>query len=204
MAQFPSDDLGATWQSGTFINNTFGSGECQAVSLGGDVVFVNSRTSTSQRLLSWSYDGGETFPDVKLVWHRAVCTMSSPLRAGARAAPAAGWMRRVHGPLERSGTHTYMHGSHRTVTGVLYFSNPTSWTSGYRANMTLSTSTDNGESWAVASIIDAGPAAYSALAFLPDGSLGLLYERMLALPNNQETYANITFTVAWEPKDPDF
>jgi sialidase-1 len=70
--------------------------------------------------------------------------------------------------------------------------------------MTLSTSTDNGESWTVASIVDPGPAAYSALAFLPNGSLGLLYERMLALPNNQETYENITFTVAWEPKESGF
>jgi hypothetical protein len=66
-SQLGSDDLGQTWQSGTFINSTVGSGECQAVSLGGNTVFVNSRTGTSQRLLSWSYDGGETFPDVQLV-----------------------------------------------------------------------------------------------------------------------------------------
>jgi hypothetical protein len=70
--------------------------------------------------------------------------------------------------------------------------------------MTLSISTNNGTSWSVASIIDPGPAAYSALAFLANGSLGLLYEQMKALPGNQETYENITFTVAWDAAKPLF
>jgi sialidase-1 len=45
-----------------------------------------------------------------------------------------------------------------------------------RVNMTVRLSYDEGQTWPVAKTIHPGPCAYSCLAILPDGSIGLLYE----------------------------
>jgi hypothetical protein len=42
--------------------------------------------------------------------------------------------------------------------------------------MTVRLSYDEGQTWPVAKTIHPGPCAYSCLAILPDGSIGLLYE----------------------------
>lgn len=57
--------------------------------------------------------------------------------------------------------------------GVILFSNPASTR---REKLTLRASFDDGQTWPVAKLIDPRPAAYSCLAALPDGSVGLLYE----------------------------
>ena len=58
---------------------------------------------------------------------------------------------------------------------TLFFTGPNTET--LRFNLTLQQSTDLGQTWAPISVVDKGPSGYSALAFLPEGALGLLYER---------------------------
>lgn len=53
------------------------------------------------------------------------------------------------------------------------FSNPASTK---RENMTVRLSVDGGTTWSASKVLHAGPAAYSALTELADGSIGCLYE----------------------------
>jgi sialidase-1 len=55
--------------------------------------------------------------------------------------------------------------------------------------MTLRISKDGGKTWPDSKVIYAGPSAYSSLAVLRGGSLGLLYER-----GEKSPYETITFT----------
>jgi sialidase-1 len=57
--------------------------------------------------------------------------------------------------------------------GQVLFSNPAATT---RKRMTVRISGDGGRTWPVARVIHEGPAAYSSLAMLRDGTIGLLYE----------------------------
>lgn len=68
---------------------------------------------------------------------------------------------------------------------VLLFSNPAATR---RVNMTVRLSRDQGKSWPVARTIHAGPSAYSNLAELKGGLVGLLYEK-----GEQDPYETITF-----------
>ena len=52
--------------------------------------------------------------------------------------------------------------------------------SGVRADMKVFSSSDNGETWALAREVYPGPAAYSSLAQLTGGRVVLAYERDLA------------------------
>lgn len=45
---------------------------------------------------------------------------------------------------------------------------------------------DNGKTWPIRKVVDPSSAAYSTLTRLPDGRLGLLYER--------DSYENITYS----------
>ena len=69
--------------------------------------------------------------------------------------------------------------------GRLLFSNPADV---QRVRMTVKLSRDDGKSWPVARVIHEGPAAYSSLAPLKDGRIGLLYER-----GDSRAYEVITF-----------
>ena len=68
------------------------------------------------------------------------------------------------------------------------FSNPASTTQRHR--MTVRVSDDGGATWPVARLLDGGPAAYSCLTVLPDGTIGCLYEC-----GRKHAYEGITF--AW-------
>lgn len=69
--------------------------------------------------------------------------------------------------------------------GRVLFANPASTK---REKMTVRLSSDDGATWPVAKLLHAGPAAYSALAVLPDGAVGCLYER-----GRKSAYETITF-----------
>jgi sialidase-1 len=74
----------------------------------------------------------------------------------------------------------------------LLFSNPAST---LREKMTVRLSYDEGASWPVAKLLHEGPAAYSALTVLADGTLACLYER-----GDKSAYEKITFarfTLDW-------
>jgi sialidase-1 len=55
--------------------------------------------------------------------------------------------------------------------------------------MTVRLSRDEGKTWPVNRLLNAGPAAYSNLAVLPDDSIGILYER-----GEKSAYERITFS----------
>lgn len=76
--------------------------------------------------------------------------------------------------------------------GGLLFSNPASVK---RERMTVRLSRDDGKSWPDARILHEGPAAYSCLAMLPDGTIGCLYERGQKGP--YETITLARFPLAW-------
>ena len=76
-----------------------------------------------------------------------------------------------------------------TNNGTLLFSNPAS-TSG-RTNMTVHVSKDNGKTWPVSKTIHKGPAAYSSLTMLSDGSIGLFYERGKKYPYEKITFISL-------------
>ncbi|MDA1008873.1 MAG: sialidase family protein [Planctomycetota bacterium] len=58
--------------------------------------------------------------------------------------------------------------------GPLLFSNPNS--AKQRVALTIRTSTDDGNTWSDGQLLDSRPCAYSCLAILKDGSIGVLYE----------------------------
>ncbi|MBM3459910.1 MAG: exo-alpha-sialidase [Armatimonadetes bacterium] len=70
--------------------------------------------------------------------------------------------------------------------GTLLFANPASEK---RERMTVRLSRHDGRTWPAARVLHPGPAAYSCLAALPDGSLGCLYERGEKSPYEQLTFA---------------
>lgn len=74
----------------------------------------------------------------------------------------------------------------------LLFSNPAAKT---RTRMTVKLSIDGGKTWPNERVIHEGPAAYSNLTVLKDGSVGLLYERGDANPYERITFAR--FPLAW-------
>ena len=58
--------------------------------------------------------------------------------------------------------------------GLLLFANPAD--SKRRTNLTVRASRDDGTTWNAGRLLDARPAAYSCLAILRDGRVGILYE----------------------------
>jgi sialidase-1 len=79
----------------------------------------------------------------------------------------------------------------------LMFSNPVGEVSILRHDLTVRLSGDGGETWALSKSLHAGPSAYSALSYFPDGRLGCLYENgeFPFAPYHRITLA--TFSLGW-------
>ena len=61
--------------------------------------------------------------------------------------------------------------------------------------MTVRVSEDEGKTWKCSKLVHEGPSAYSSLAAVKDGTIGLLYEK-----GDQQAYETITFarfTLEW-------
>lgn len=76
---------------------------------------------------------------------------------------------------------------------TVLFSNPASQDA--RANLTVRYSPDGGKTWPQACTLHEGPAAYSSLAVLPDGSVLCLYERGNDGPYERVTLARFPLEV---------
>ncbi|EGD76189.1 exo-alpha-sialidase [Salpingoeca rosetta] len=145
-----SDDEGATWHIGAQVQQHEGdefSNENQAAELLNGTLIFNARTMLTHRFLISSHDGGKTYA-----------------HDGALATTLVQPVDGCEGSTVRAPTND-----------TLYYSGPTATT--LRYNMTLHHSTDYGATWAPLRVVDKGPSGYSALAFLPTGQLGMLYER---------------------------
>lgn len=91
-------------------------------------------------------------------------------------------------PVCQASILRYDHGDSHPV----LFSNPASIK---RENLTIRASFDWCRTWSAARTLHAGPAAYSCLTVLPDGTIGCLYERGLQSPYETITFAR--FSLDW-------
>jgi len=173
-----SDDNGKTWERGEIVVNdgvTYayprekGGGaqalvnpsETLAVQLNDGRVMLNIRTESleSRRAVTWSRDGatGWAVPVFDPELYEPTC-MAAIIRHSEKP---------------------------RAKRNRILFANPDSrhvpkktgnWR-GSRENLTVKLSYDEGESWPVAKVVDAGISGYSDLAVGPDGTIYCLYER---------------------------
>lgn len=153
-----SDDHGETWQLGELIGpGTTGVGpnENKVVCLDDGWLLLHSR-ATPCRLSAVSVDGGQTWSPVQ-----PVPDLPDPSDNGSLARfdglPA------VHAP-----------GSAETSTWLLASNN---YDPHLRRNTVLSLSPDNGATWPAKLLLCPGSSAYSTVTRLPDGNIGVLYER---------------------------
>eukprot|EP00050_Salpingoeca_kvevrii_P008576 m.303703 g.303703 ORF g.303703 m.303703 type:complete len:390 (-) comp16122_c0_seq1:124-1293(-) len=159
-----SDDLGATWRIDWVSrgDHMIFANECQAVELfANNTVLVVARTLHLHHAKAMSWDGGHFFNPIELIPE-------------------------LEQPRDGCEGSTILH----PHTGWLFYSSISEDSLlGLRRNMTLWVSKDHSDSWQLVKVIDSGPAAYSALTLLPDGSIGLLYEwaekmRLVFLPDH--------------------
>lgn len=146
-----SDDHGETWQVGEPVG--VGMDENKTVELSDGRVMLNSRDShrSGYRKVAISEDGGVTYGEVTIDRELPDPTNNASI---VRAYPNA------------------PEGSARAK--VLLFSNAGS--TSQRANGVVRMSFDDGETWPVSKVFQPGGMAYSTLATLPNGNVGLLYE----------------------------
>lgn len=147
-----SDDHGRTWKIGGMVGDDVN--ECQVVELADGRLMLNMRNYAkgegrqSRRAVVTSRDNG-------LTW--------SPI----------GWAPELVEPVCQASFIRFTKRPEYPKNRLL-FANPASTK---RDKMTIRVSYDEGQSWPVAREIYPGPSAYSALAVLPDMTVGCLYER---------------------------
>ena len=163
-----SDDHGATWTLGASIGT--GLDENKTVELDDGRVMQNIRAyekSSTHRLVAISRDGGITFgaavEDSQLPDPR---NNADVIRVAPDALPGSREAR------------------------MLLFSNTADETR--RVNLTVRLSCDAGRSWAVSKVMHDGPAMYSVMTRLPDGTIGMLYENGAA-----QGLTFVRFDLAW-------
>lgn len=150
-----SDDGGDSWTVSSLIKPTVN--ESQVVELSDGRLMMNMRTQgvadtkrpyTGYRSISYSSDGGSTWTDP---------TFDDELGD----------------PICQASILRY-------DKKRILFSNPNppvSLKRGPRERMSIKLSSDNGETWPAELLIYEGPSAYSSLAKLADGKIGLFYEK---------------------------
>jgi sialidase-1 len=161
-----SDDNGESWQLGGVVGDKVN--ECQVVELQDGSLLINMRSYHQEdcRAIATSKDGGLTWSQVTLDQ-----TLMEPVCQASL--------------LRFTDERTY-------TKNRLLFSNPASTT---RINLTVRLSYDEGKSWPVSKALYEGPSAYSALAVLPDMTIGCLYERGSKTPYETITFSR--FPVEW-------
>lgn len=150
-----SDDGGETWQRSNVIAPACN--ESQVVELPDGRLMMNMRSQsftneerTGYRAIAFSSDGGATWTPPEFDPH-------------------------LGDPAVQASLIRYRGES----TDRLVFANPSppiQAQRGDRIDLTVRSSADGGRTWPWSKLIHAGPSAYSSLAQLSDGSIGLLYE----------------------------
>ncbi|MHC4198392.1 MAG: sialidase family protein [Planctomycetota bacterium] len=144
-----SDDHGESWQIGAKTGH--GLNECEAVELENGYLMLNSRNhgiDEFYRGVSISRDGGQTFSS----FHRDPALIEPRCQASIRR-------------------YRWSEGDRP---GIILFSNPArKW----RDFLMLRMSYDDGKTWPDARIVFPFTSAYSDIAVLPDGRIGVLFER---------------------------
>jgi sialidase-1 len=161
-----SDDHGSRWILGKPAGELTNEGQVAELADGSLIYNMRSYAGQHRRAVSRSTDRGQTW--------------TAPALDDALVEPVcqAAFVR-----------FTGKGGSRRDW---LLFSNPADTK---RDNMAVRLSRDGGRSWSAGRSLYEGPAAYSSLAVLPDGSIGCLYERGTAGPYEKLTFAR--FDLSW-------
>lgn len=162
-----SDDHGTTWQTGGVAQG--GGNECEVVELSDGKLLLNMRNyrpRRSSRAIAISEDQGQTWAPAP----RDPVLIEPTCQAS---------IRRYSWPGE---------GKSRIL-----FSNPASTT--VRENLTIRLSYDEGKTWPLSKVLQTGPAAYSCLASLPEGTVLCLYETGPKNPYQKITLAR--FSLNW-------
>ncbi len=144
-----SDDYGASWTVAAPIDLSHpGSNEAQVVELHDGTIMMTIRMQQNGQQC------------------RAVAYSNDG---------GATWPRLQHEPaLPDPRCHASINSISLDTGSVLVFANPAN-TNG-RSRMTLRYSTDEGQTWAAAKLLNAGPSAYADLVALPGDKVGCLYE----------------------------
>ena len=163
-----SDDHGATWKlGGTTPRDQVN--ECEVVELADGALLLNMRSYAPNRRArqsAISRDGGGSWAEQKIVPE-----LVDPICQAS--------IQRLSWP--EGGKP-----------GVVVFANAAS---ARRERMTVRASFDEGRTWAVSRPLSEQPAAYSCLAAMPNGVIGLLYETGLKNPYQGIVFSS--FTVDW-------
>lgn len=157
-----SDDHGAHWRLGGSTPQ-HQVNECEVVELTGGALLLNMRNydpSQRTRQQAISRDGGLTWTE-----QRHVPELIEPICQAT--------IRRLRWPRG-------------TEPGVILFANPAST---QRERLTLKASHDDGLTWPIHRLVDAGPSAYSCLAVLSDDSVAILYEAGTTSPYETLVFA---------------
>ncbi len=160
-----SDDHGQTWKLGGSTPQDRVN-ECEVVELTGSRLLLNMRNyvpSERTRQQAVSADGGLTWSD-----QRHVPELIEPI---------------CQASIRR---HSWPASDRR---GVILFANPASTN---RERLTLRASFDEGQTWPVSRLLDPRPSAYSCLAKLPDGSIGILHEAGAKSAYESLVFARVT------------
>ena len=147
-----SDDHGQTWHLGGALDER--TNESTIVELSDGAILDNMRSYHGQhrRAVAISNDGGESWGAVTLDEQLVEPVCQASILRYSWPDPQS--------PPTRSR---------------IVFSNPASSTA--RKQLTLRLSYDEGKTWAMSRTLYGGSAAYSCLARLPDGTIGVLFER---------------------------
>lgn len=171
-----SDDNGESWQLGGSVPRPQTT-ECTVVELSNGDLMLNSRNQNddeNHRVVSISRDGGATFTDA--------------------------WLEKALVEPRGCQASLLFHSLNpATGKGNILFSNPANAT--VRSDGTLKLSEDDGRTWTKAFRYAKKPApnftGYSDIAVMPNGSVGILYERgdLTDASKKAERYDEVGFTV---------
>jgi len=170
-----SDDGGATWKLGGSAPPK--TNECEVVELADGRLMLNMRNYNREhtcRAVATSDDGGLTWSEVS--YDEAL--VEPVCQAGIRRLSLA-----ADGGKNR-----------------ILFSNPGETST--RKEMTIRLSLDEAKTWPVGKVLWPGPAAYSSLAVMPDGTILCLYERGLKGPYEKITLARFGLEWLAEGREP--
>jgi sialidase-1 len=154
-----SDDGGRTWAIGGVADEKTNESAAAEARDGSVILNMRSYHGRNRRAVQSSRDGGVTWSPLAFDETLVEPVCQASLVSGAR-------------PGKRAD-------------GTLLFANPASTK---RERMTVRWSGDDGRTWSASKVLHDGPAAYSSLAVLRDGRIGLLYER-----GERSAYERITF-----------
>lgn len=162
-----SDDHGKSWRLGGSTDDKTDEEQVVELADGGLMMNIRNYRQKGHRSISLSKDQGMTWSPV----------VSDPT---------------LIEPVCQASLIRYTLSPQFTKSRLL-FSNPA--TQDKRIKMTLRVSYDEGQSWPVAKLLNAGPSGYSCLTVLHDMRIGCLYERGDRSSIDKVTFAR--FTLEW-------